>query len=69
MDWLHNAERDLVGTAVVTFNAEAGTVRALKLDPLHGLCFTFDEPVDAFVEIECGIFRRWYPVSTIRLKS
>jgi hypothetical protein len=54
-----------VGDCIVTFNGDTGAVRGLKLDEHHGLCFTLDDPVDDFVEAECGIFRRWYPVSTI----
>lgn len=59
MDWLHLAERELVGTVIATFNGETGTVLALKLDEHHGLCFTID-PESAIST------RRWYPVSTIR---
>lgn len=69
IDWLHHAERDLLGRAVATFNGEAGTVKDVKLDNHHGICFTIDEPVSGFDEIECGIIRRWYPVSTIRMKA
>jgi hypothetical protein len=68
LKWLHLAEDDLVGSAVQTFNGEAGTVKGLRLDEAHGLCFTFDDP-DEFVEAELHRPRRWYPVSTIRLKS
>ncbi len=64
LDWLHQAERDLIGAPVVTFNGEAGTVKAIKLDEHHGLCFTIDEPVG--VIDDC---RRFYPVSTIRQKE
>jgi hypothetical protein len=60
LDWLHHAERDLTGKAVLTFNGEAGTVRAIQLDEHHGLCFTIDEP-----NIQ-GHGRRYYPVSTIK---
>lgn len=59
--WLHHAERDLVDRTVATMNGEAGTVRAVKLDEHHGLCFTLDEPsING---------RRFYPVSTIKLRS
>jgi hypothetical protein len=58
LDWYHRAERDLLDHPIVTFNGEAGTVRAVKLDPLHGLCFTVDDP-------HLG-YERFYPVSTIR---
>lgn len=60
LDWLHHAERDLIGKSALTFNGEAGTVRAIKLDEHHGLCFTIDEP-----NIQ-GHGRRYYPVSTIK---
>lgn len=66
LDWFHRAEADLVGKAVVTFNGEAGTVIEIKLDESHGLCFTIDDPVSGFDEIEVGIKRRWYPVATIK---
>lgn len=64
LDWLHHAERDLIGAPIVTFNGEAGTVRRVKLDDHHGLCFTFDKrkPNSTFS-------RRWYPVSTIKFKG
>lgn len=63
MEWLHRAEEDLVGSTIATFNGEAGTVHALKLDEHHGLCFTIDETP--------GLpkLRRFYPVSTIRMRS
>jgi hypothetical protein len=60
IDWLHHAERDLIGRVVTTFNAEAGAVRGLKLDDHHGLCFSF-EP-EGPIRI-----RRWFPVSTIKI--
>lgn len=63
LDWLHHAERDLIGKAVVTFNAETGTVRAVKLDDHHGLCFTVDEERPA----RHGLARRFYPVATIKV--
>lgn len=63
LDWLHQAEEELRGTAVVTFNGETGTVRAIKLDETHGLCFT----MDAETLIPPCEARRFYPVSTIRM--
>lgn len=69
LDWLHHAERDLKGKAIATFNGEAGTVQEIKLDEHHGLCFTIDNPVTPFDESECGIIRRYYPVSTIKQKE
>lgn len=64
LEWLHLAERDLVGRIVATFNGEAGTIRELKLDELHGICFTMDDEVEI---IEGTAPRRFYPVSTIKL--
>lgn len=69
LDWLHHAERDLMGKTIATFNGEAGAVQAVKLDEHHGLCFTIDDPVSGFDEIECGVTRRYYPVSTIKSKE
>ena len=69
LEWLHLAEVDLVGYVVQTFNGEAGDIKGLRLDDDHGLCFTFDDPVDGFVAAELGMRQRWFPVSTIRLKS
>ena len=66
MSYLHVAEDDLVGTTVQTFNGEAGMCKDVKLDDHHGLCFTLDDPVR---ENGHGGARRWYPVSTIRMKS
>jgi hypothetical protein len=68
VDWLHHAERDLIGSPVSTFNGDAGVVRELKLDEHHGLCFTLDEkPGHVFRE---GLPpARWYPVSTIKFKG
>jgi hypothetical protein len=64
MDWFHHAERDLIGSPVVTFSGETGTVRELKLDEHHGLCFTIDMQGPArWFPI------RWYPVSTIKHKG
>ena len=65
LQWLHLAEDDLVGYVVQTFNGEAGDIKGLQLDDDHGLCFTFDDPVAA----ELGMRQRWFPVSTIRMKS
>jgi hypothetical protein len=66
LDWLHVAERELVGTVVATFNGETGAIKGLALDDFHGLCFTFDDEVDAFTAMELGRSRRFYPVSTIK---
>jgi hypothetical protein len=70
LDWLHRAERELVGKVVATFNGEAGEVYALKLDDHHGLCFTIDNPEHgAPNDGSTGMIKlpqRWYPVSTIR---
>lgn len=67
LDWLHKAENDLVGETAVTFNGEAGTVRALKLDEHHGLCFTFE--AERLGRLGDLVSPRYYPVSTIRMKS
>lgn len=69
VDWLHHAERDLIGSTVVTFSGETGTCKGVQLDDHHGLCFTLDDPIDEFVASELGRSRKWFPVSTIRLKS
>lgn len=66
LDWLHRAERELVGTVVATFNGETGEVRAIKLDEHHGLCFTIDQPNTGFALQYEGDGLRWYPVSTIK---
>lgn len=63
LDWLHHAERDLLGKGVITFNGETGTVKAIKLDEHHGLCFTID--TNSYQTQE----RRFYPVSTIKQKE
>lgn len=63
LDWLHLAERELVGSVVATFNGETGKVLALKLDDHHGLCFTIDPESDIRYAASS---RRWYPVSTIK---
>jgi len=70
IEWLHVAERDLVGKVIATFNGEAGEVYELKLDEHHGLCFTIDhedhgapnDGSEGYVKLP----RRWYPVSTIK---
>ena len=65
---LHQAESHLIGRTVVTFSGETGTVCAIKLDDHHGLCFTFDpDPYKVFRGGRPSV--RWYPVSTIRMKS
>jgi hypothetical protein len=59
LDWFHHAERDLIGKDVTLFNKASGTVLALKLDDMHGICFTMDH----------NIKRRWHPVSSIKTKE
>ena len=67
LQWLHLAEDDLIGHVVQTHNGEAGDVKGLRLDDDHGLCFTFDDPLHPFDEVERAVMRqRWFPVSTIR---
>jgi hypothetical protein len=62
MDWLHRAERDLVGHSIKTFTGRMGIVREVRLDEHHGLCFTIA------TEREHGEpERRWYPVATIKV--
>lgn len=68
LDWLHRAEKDLVGQTVSTFNGDTGQCFDVKLDELHGLCFTMDPDPRALSAAPNGI-RRWYPVSTIRHRS
>ncbi len=68
MDWLHHAERDLIGKAIVTFNGEAGAITGVRLDEHHGLCFTIDEEPH-FVFRKSPEPVRWYPVSTIKQKE
>ncbi len=63
MEWLHLAERDLLGRTIATFNGEAGTVRHLALDDHHGICFSFEEPPP----VQNGHTQKFYPVSTIKL--
>jgi len=65
---LHAAEVDLVGSTVQTFNGEAGTCKGVRLDDHHGLCFTIDDPRTS-LDMYVRDMRRWYPVSTIRMKS
>lgn len=65
---LHQAESHLVGRPVVTFNGKTGICKGVRLDDNHGLCFTCDEQHGhrwhgGKPEL------RWYPVSTIRMKS
>lgn len=59
LKWFVEAEDDLLGHTIVTFNGEAGTVQDMKLDEHHGLCFTLDP-------IEDSVGRRYYPVATIK---
>lgn len=68
LEWFHQAECDLIGLRVVTVTGEAGTVKAIKLDDHHGLCFTLDEPNTGFARQYEGDGLRFYPVSTIKLK-
>lgn len=65
LEWLHKAETALVGKAVVTFNGEAGTVRDIRLDEHHGLCFTLGKHTEDMI---LGVYN-WYPVSTIKHKE
>lgn len=67
IDWFHRAEHDLVGRVVQHTNGEAGTVTGVKLDSIHGVCFTFEpDPHIVFRNGHAPV--RWYPVSTIRMK-
>lgn len=68
LDWFHHAESDLLNARVITMTGDTGVVKEIRLDDFHGVCFTFDDPVSGFDEIECGVQRRWRPVSTIRQK-
>jgi hypothetical protein len=63
LDWLHLAERELVGNVIATFNGETGKVLAVRLDDHHGLCFTIDDPD---MNEDGLLSQRWYPVSTIK---
>ncbi len=69
MDWLHHAERDLIGKGIIASNGDAGTVKAIKLDEHHGLCFTLDKPNTGFALQYEGDGRKWSPVSTIKQKD
>jgi len=63
--WLHLAEEDLVHHSVTTTSGLAGEVKAVRLDDLHGLCFTLeDEPQPLPAE---QTIRYWWPVSVIKL--
>lgn len=65
IDWFHRAEKDILGATIQTFQGEAGTVKEIRLDEAHGLCFTLDEKPKAFDPD----IRRFYPVSTIRMRK
>lgn len=69
LKWFHRAESHLLGNVVSTFNGETGVVKELRLDDVHGLCFTFDDPSHPFDTVERGIVQRFYPVSTIKHKA
>lgn len=67
--WFVEAEDDLLGHTVITFNGEAGTVQDVRLDEHHGLCFTLDPPTilkgsPMFPDVANS--RRYYPVATIK---
>lgn len=64
LEWLHRAERALVGKVIATFNGETGEVRDIRLDEHHGLCFTLDDPERG--DADGALPQRWYPVSTIK---
>lgn len=66
LDWYHRAEQDLIGHPVVTFGGEAGTVKAVKFDEHHGLCFSLEDPVNFFDQMERGLRQRFWPVATIK---
>lgn len=59
--WFHLAEEDLVGHTVTTTSGLAGEVKAIKLNELHGLCFTLDEARLS------GEHQDWWPVAIIKL--
>jgi len=61
--WFHLAEEDLVGHTVTTTSGLAGEVKAIKLDELHGLCFTLDD--DPAIHLDGA--RQWWPVAIIKL--
>lgn len=69
MTWFHLAEDDLVGHAVTTTSGLAGTVKAIKLDEHHGLCFTLDEEriISGGQFPDVAGARTWWPVSIIKL--
>jgi hypothetical protein len=69
LDWLVHAERDLINAEVITTSGDSGVVRGVRLDDLHGVCFTFDEPPVSFDIVELGALRNWKPVSIIRSKA
>jgi hypothetical protein len=68
VDWFHRAEHDLIGAPITTSGGETGVVKDIALDEHHGLCFTLDDPISGF-DAECGVSRRWAPVSTIKRKE
>ena len=72
MDWLHHAERDLIGSTVTTFADDTGVVTGLVLDDHHGICFSFEpDPHQVFRDkpFEKPLAPvRWRPVSTIARK-
>lgn len=63
--WFHLAEEDLVGHTLITMSGDTGTCRAIRLDDLHGLCFTLD--AEASGHADPDHYRRWSPVSTIKV--
>lgn len=72
MEWFHQAERDLIGKAIVRASGQAGVVKAIKLDEHHGLCFTLDDALSNLRPepgAQAAVFEpQFYPVSTIRSK-
>jgi len=69
LDWLHRAEDALVGFVVSTTTGERGIVKEIELDEHHGLCFTFEDPLSGFDIVECGMVRKFYPVSVIKQRE
>ena len=68
IDWLHHAERDLIGSTVTTFSGDSGVITGIRLDDHHGICFSLEaEPHKVFRSTLPGV--RWRPVSTIARKS
>ncbi|MEO6382427.1 MAG: hypothetical protein ABIO35_10620 [Nitrobacter sp.] len=57
IEWLHRAERDLIGRVAATFAGETGTISTVTVSQEHGLCFGFE-----------GRPERW-PVSTIKHRA